>query len=134
MAHVSIVVVSHSAKLGQGLIELLKQLAGGSSIHIVSASGLGDELGTDATLVLRTLEECPADSDIVVLFDLGSALLSCEMAVEMLPEGCRQRVHIVDAPLVEGAIAAAVEASIGGTVDQIIRRAVEAKQLAKVNH
>lgn len=130
MAHVSLVVVSHSRSLGEGLVELLRQLAQG--VHIVSASGVEHGLGTDATKVMDAIASCPENQDIVILFDLGSALMSCEMALDLLPENQRERAVIADAPLVEGAVAAAVEASLGSPVEAVLARAQEAKTMAKL--
>jgi PTS hybrid protein len=133
MANVSIVVVSHSAKLGNGLAELLRQLSAGQ-VHVASAAGLRDgEIGTDATLIIEVLQDCPADSEIVMLFDVGSALLSCEMALELLPEDIRNRVSIADAPLVEGAIAAVVEASLGSPREKVVESAEQARNMKKIS-
>ncbi|GMA51444.1 hypothetical protein GCM10025857_28010 [Alicyclobacillus contaminans] len=125
-------IVSHSAKLGEGVCELLRQLAG-PNLHIASASGLEDRLGTDAIKIAHAIQACPPGSDVVVLFDLGSARLSSEMALELVPSAWRERVFMADAPLVEGAVAAAVEASIGGSVEAVLARAADARQLRKLD-
>jgi phosphocarrier protein FPr len=131
MGYVSLVVVSHSRTLADGLVELLRPFAGGD-VHVGVAAGLGGELGTDATEVIRVLQDCPADSDIVVVFDLGSALLSCETALELVPDALRRRVALLDAPLVEGAIAAAVEASLGRPLKEVVRAAEQAARVRKL--
>ncbi|QQE77600.1 dihydroxyacetone kinase phosphoryl donor subunit DhaM [Alicyclobacillus sp. SO9] len=131
MANLSIIIVSHSADLGTGLVALLQQMTH-DEVHIASASGLQDRLGTDATLIYDALLQCPDEGDILLLFDLGSALLSCEMAIEMLPAEFQDRVSIVDAPLVEGAVATAVAASMGEDKDTALRQAQEARDMRKI--
>jgi len=133
MGNVSIVLVSHSKKLGEGLLSILTQLTVGK-VYVASASGLGDELGTDATHVMEVLQSCPPDSDIVVLFDLGSAFMSCELALELLGEETARRVTMVDAPLVEGAIAATVESSLGHARETVVRSAMGTKHLVKMQN
>lgn len=125
MGQVSLVMVSHSKKLVDGLIELLQPLSGGRT-PLVNAGGLGDELGTNATHIANLLTATAGDGGAVILFDLGSALMSAEMAVESLPPGLKAAVRIVDAPLVEGAIAAAVEGSVDGDLEQVATAAAKA--------
>ena len=125
MGQVSVVMVSHSKKLVDGLIELLQPLSGGRT-PLVNAGGLGDELGTSATHIANLLTAAAGDGGAVILFDLGSALMSAEMAVESLPPELKSAVRIVDTPLVEGAIAAAVEGSVGGDLEQVATAAARA--------
>ena len=125
MGQVSVVMVSHSKKLVDGLIELLQPLSGGRT-PLVNAGGLGDELGTSATHIANLLTAAAGDGGAVILFDLGSALMSAEMAVESLPPELKAAVRIVDTPLVEGAIAAAVEGSVGGDLEQVATAAARA--------
>jgi phosphoenolpyruvate---glycerone phosphotransferase subunit DhaM len=133
MAVVSVVLISHSERLGAGLKDILSQLTEGK-VHIEDASGVDGELGTSAVRVLDAILACPDEQDIVILFDLGSALLSCETAVDLLHESTTHRIHLVDAPLVEGAIAAALEASLGSTIDVVVKSAMSAKGLNKLDN
>jgi multiphosphoryl transfer protein len=80
-------------------------------------------LGTDAALISRAIEAAWADDGVLVLMDLGSAVLSAEMAAEMLPDEQRSRVLLCEAPLVEGAVAAAVAARLGDRLDQVAAEA-----------
>ncbi|GMA57488.1 dihydroxyacetone kinase DhaM subunit [Alicyclobacillus sacchari] len=130
MADVSIVVVSHSRQLGEGLVKLLRQLAPGVDLH--QAAGLGEELGTDATAVAAALQQCPETNDILVFFDLGSAAMNAEMALELTPQSVAGRTHIVDAPLVEGAVAAAVAARSRLPVADVIQQAEAARTVPKI--
>ena len=131
MGNVSLVIVSHSRKLAEGVVQLTTQLAG-PSVHIAACGGIGDDLGTSAPEIVRMLEECPNDWPILLLLDLGSALFNCEMALELSDESIRNRTDIVDAPLVEGAVAAAVAASLGKSVQEVKQSAEEARGMAKL--
>jgi phosphocarrier protein FPr len=119
------VIVSHSAKLAEGVVELALNM-GGADLLIQAAGGLSARdatLGTDPTLILRAIERVYSDDGVLVLMDLGSAVLSSEMALEMLPEEKRGKVVLCEAPIVEGAIAAAVQARIGSSIQQVISEA-----------
>lgn len=122
---VGIVIVSHSAQLADGVRELAEQMVQGRA-SIAVAGGIDDPenpIGTDVTKVLAAIESVYSDDGVVVLMDLGSALLSAEMALEFLPPEQQANVHLLAAPLVEGTIAAAVQASVGGTVEQVVAEA-----------
>ena len=122
---IGIVIVSHSAKLAEGVVELARNM-GGTDISIQAAGGLNTEdatLGTDPILILNAIEKVYSDDGVLVLMDLGSALLSSEMALEMLPEEKRGKVVLCEAPIVEGAIAAAVQARIGSSIQQVVTEA-----------
>ena len=122
---VSIVIVTHSAKLAEGVRELADQMAQGRA-SLVAAGGIDDPenpFGTDAMRVHQAIESVYSDDGVVVMMDLGSALLSAEMALEFLPEDKRARVRLCEAPLVEGTIAAAVQAAAGSDLEQVIAEA-----------
>lgn len=108
---VGLVVVSHSGRLADGVAEVAAQMA--PDVTVTPAGGLPDGgVGTDFEAVLAAVTEAATGAGAVVLYDLGSAQMTAEMAVESLPEP--DAAVIVDAPLVEGAIAAAVSAQGGG--------------------
>jgi multiphosphoryl transfer protein len=122
---VGIVIVSHSARLADGVVELAIQMAG-PDVRIVAAGGMDlpdRPLGTDAALIARAIDQAWTDDGVVVLMDLGSAVLSAEMAAEMLPDEQRSRVLLSEAPLVEGAVAAAVSARLGDSLDTVAAEA-----------
>ncbi len=125
---VGIVVVSHSAALADGVVELARQM-GGDELRLEAAGGLEDgAIGTDAERVRAAIERAMSDDGVLVLMDLGSALMSAEMAVELLEAD--GRVELSEAPLVEGAVAAAASARGGATLDEVraeARRALEMK-------
>jgi phosphocarrier protein FPr len=132
---VGLVLVSHSAKLVEGTAELAAQMAGPEA-RIAVAGGLdqpGRPLGTDATLVERAIEQVWSEDGVLVLMDLGSAVLSAELALELLPEDRRGRVLLTEAPLVEGAVAAAVAAGLGEPLEKVAGEA-RGGLAAKVAH
>jgi phosphocarrier protein FPr len=122
---IGIVIVSHSAKLAEGVVELARNM-GGADIRIQAAGGLDmpeQPLGTDPMLILNAIEGVYSDDGVLVLMDLGSAILSAEMAIDMLPEEKRNKVILCEAPIVEGAVAAAVQARIGSPLQQVAAEA-----------
>ncbi len=119
---VGIVVVSHSARLADGVVELAREM-GGEDAAIEAAGGMEDgSIGTDPARVMEAIERAASGGDgVLVLMDLGSALMSAEMAVEML--GDEPRVALAGAPLVEGAVAAAAAARTGADLDAVAAEA-----------
>ncbi len=106
---VSLVVVSHSAKLAEGVVELAGQMTQGK-VAIAAAGGTSDgTLGTSVDRILAALERVAGPDGTLVLLDLGSAVMTTEMAVEQFTRSGEHRVTISPAPLVEGAVIAAVE-------------------------
>jgi phosphocarrier protein FPr len=126
---VGIVVVSHSAELARGVVELARQM-GGEEVRVEEAGGMDDgSIGTDAARVLAAIERAMSGDGVLVLMDLGSALMSAEMAVELMESD--GRVVLSEAPLVEGAVAAAAAARTGASLDEVraeAGRAFAAKQ------
>jgi PTS hybrid protein len=110
---VGIVFVSHSRQLADGLVSLAGQM--GPSVRLVAAGGTDDDgIGTSFAKVSNGIEEADQGAGVVVISDLGSALLTAETAFDMLPEDRQARVAVVDVPFVEGGVAAAVAAESGG--------------------
>lgn len=125
---VSLVIVSHSARLAQGVKELVEQVAQGR-VRVFAAGGLdADTLGTNVETILQALTEADNPSGTLVLVDLGSAVLSAEAALELLAPEMRARARLCAAPLVEGAVAAGVQASLGSDLDVVCREALDALQ------
>lgn len=125
---VGIVVVTHSAVLGQGVKELAEQMTQGR-VPLAVAGGIDDPdhpIGTDPMRVMAAIEEVQQGDGVVVLMDLGSALMSAETALDLLPPEVAAQVRLCPAPLVEGVMAAAVQASIGADLDTVLREAQSA--------
>ncbi|AEM68448.1 dihydroxyacetone kinase phosphoryl donor subunit DhaM [Mycoplasma putrefaciens] len=117
---VSIVIISHSKKIAEGVVELAKQMA--SQVQITSCGGTKDnQIGTDLDLILKAINKVWSQDGVLILFDLGSALMNAEMAVEMLDNNKKANVKIIDVALVEGAILAAVNSSMNKSLDEIIK-------------
>lgn len=123
-APVGLVIVSHSASLAAGVVELAGQMAPG--VPMIAAGGLPDGgLGTDFGAVTSALADADAGSGVVVLFDLGSAQMTADMAVEALADP--SRAVVAQAPLVEGAVAAAVAAAGGASLAAVAAAATGAE-------
>jgi multiphosphoryl transfer protein len=118
---VGLVIVSHSAELAAGVVELAREMGGGD-VPIEAAGGLDDgSVGTDAARVQAAIERATSADGVLVLMDLGSALMSAEMATELL--GGDDRVLLSEAPLVEGAVAAAAVARGGASLEEVAAEA-----------
>jgi dihydroxyacetone kinase phosphotransfer subunit len=113
---IGIVVVSHSAALAEGVVALARGMAG-DDVPIEAAGGIDEPgaLGTDAVKVMAAIEAAGGDG-VLVLMDLGSAVLSAETALDFLDDDTRARVLLCEAPLVEGAVAAAAAARAGASL------------------
>jgi phosphocarrier protein FPr len=122
---VGLVLVSHSRALAAATEALARQMTG-EEVAIACAAGVGDHgerLGTDATAIAAAIERVAGPAGAVVLMDLGSAILSAEMALELIDPAIAARARLVAAPFVEGAIAAAVRAASGATLADVAAEA-----------
>src|SRR5512147_2369919 len=129
MPMVNLVIVSHSPALASGVVELARAMTRQQPIAITMAAGTGDvqhPLGTNAEEIRRAIEAAYSPDGVLVLMDLGSAVMSAELALDLLPPERRAHVRLIAAPVVEGAIAAAVQASLGGSLDQVATEAMGA--------
>lgn len=126
---VNILLVSHSHKLAKGTAELVREMAPSPDLKIRVAAGMGDdhdEIGTNAVEIMEALSELAENNDVLVLMDLGSAVLSTAMAMQMLDKSITARVRMCPAPFVEGAIAAGVLANIGSPIQEVYDEAMNA--------
>lgn len=129
---VGIVVVSHSAGIAAGTVELARQMAG-PDLRIEGAGGIADgSLGTDAAAIMTAISAADSGAGVVVLVDLGSAVLATQTALELLGEDVAARVRLSGGPLVEGAVVAALQASIGDSLDAVHAAAEGAASLPKL--
>jgi dihydroxyacetone kinase phosphotransfer subunit len=129
---VGLVIVSHSARLAEGVVELAGQMTQGR-VRIIAAGGMLDgSLGTAPDRVQAAIREADSGAGVLVLIDLGSAVMSAEFALESLPDDLRGRVRLSGAPLVEGAVVAAVEASVGSDLAGVARAARSAGTTPKI--
>ena len=121
---VGIVIVSHSNTLAEGVRELAAEMAG-PEVKLELAGGLAEEgaLGTDAVRVMEAIGRADSGDGVLVLMDLGSAVLSAETALDFLTPEQRESVLLCEAPLVEGAVAAAVAARLGEPLAEVAKEA-----------
>lgn len=123
---VGVVFVSHSSKIAEGLVDLARQMA--PDVALVAAGGTDEGgIGTSFEKVSAAIVEADAGAGVVVLCDLGSAILTAETALDFLDDVVRERVLVVDAPLVEGGVAAAVAAAGAGSLDGVAEAARSAR-------
>jgi phosphoenolpyruvate---glycerone phosphotransferase subunit DhaM len=126
---VGIVVVSHSGDLARGLADLAGSMIGGVVAIECAGGGPDGGLGTSEELVSSAITRADSGEGVVVLGDLGSAFLTARAVLE---ERAGDGVRLIDAPLVEGAIAAAVSASAGLSLDEVAAAAEETRNARKL--
>lgn len=128
----SLVLVSHSPQIAQGIKDLAEQTSQGR-IKIYAAGGVDDQtIGTSVERIHNALKEAYSEEGVLVLCDLGSSIMSAQMAIEMLPVEQRSHVRMSNAPLVEGAIIASVEASLGQNLEEVNASAEAAAHIPKL--
>jgi phosphocarrier protein FPr len=126
---VGLVLVSHSRALADALVGLLRQVAS-TELPIAIAAGIGEdrsEFGTDAVEIMEAIQSVRSEEGVVVFMDLGSAVLSAKMALELLPPEMTGKIRFCGAPMIEGAIAAAVQIGLTDDLDAICREANAAR-------
>lgn len=129
---IGIVLVSHSHLQATGLQEMVSQMSR-NLVKIVAAGGIDDQtIGTNAERIYQAITAAYSPEGVLILFDWGSALLSTQMAIEMLPLEQQAHVRLSNAPMVEGAIVAAVEASLGHSLEQVQLAAEAARETQKI--
>ena len=120
-----LVVVSHSRALADAAVALAAEMLHGSKVRIAVAAGLdATTFGTDATAIVDAINAADDGDGVVVLMDLGSAVLSAEMALDMVDPDVRERAVLCPAPLVEGLVVAAVAAAGGAGPAEVAAEAV----------
>ncbi|MBB6014099.1 dihydroxyacetone kinase phosphotransfer subunit [Aquamicrobium lusatiense] len=117
--NVGIVIVSHSSKVAEGAADMVRQMVG-NQVSVAYAGG--DEsggLGTSVARIMAAIDAAWSDAGVAILVDLGGAETNSEMAMEMLPPERQGKVVICNAPIVEGAVIAATEASGGSSLEKV---------------
>lgn len=124
---VGIVVVSHSQKLAEGVVDLASLMA--PEVPMRAAAGMDDGgFGTSFEKIMNAVDEVYSDDGVLVFMDLGSAVMTTEMVLEAMED---RNIKMVDCPVVEGAIAAAVVAAGGSPMAEVIQVAQAAKETSK---
>ena len=125
----SILLVSHSQQLTDGLKAMIEDMSDSETVTLFhwveTAEG---ELGSDPTKIVEAVNQSPDAEQILVFADLGSAVLNAELAYDMLEPEQQTRYHLIDAPLVEGAFAAAITAGFSDDLSQITAEAQKAAE------
>ena len=125
---VGIVVVSHSQKLAEGVVELASLMA--PETPMKAAGGMDDGgFGTSFEKITEAIEEVYSDDGVAIFMDLGSAVMTTEMVLELMPE---RKIVMADCPLVEGAVAATVSAMVGRSLDEIMNELSDVREQKKL--
>jgi len=135
---IALIIVSHCHDIAEGVGRLAAEMTQ-SPVSIIGVGGILDEqgqmqIGTDALQILEAIQGCWGPDGVLLLVDLGSAIISAETALDLLPDEQRERCLISNAPLVEGAVVAALEASLGHSLEDVNRAAEATRTLDKVFH
>jgi phosphoenolpyruvate---glycerone phosphotransferase subunit DhaM len=123
--NVGIVIVSHSALVAQGAADMVRQMVGDQVPLAWCGGNSQGGLGTDVSAIVAAIGKAWSEAGVAILVDLGGAETNSEMAVEMMPEQQQDRIVICNAPIVEGAVMAATEASGGATLEMVKATAEE---------
>ncbi|MBR6012241.1 MAG: PTS-dependent dihydroxyacetone kinase phosphotransferase subunit DhaM [Selenomonadaceae bacterium] len=125
---VGIVVVSHSRKLAEGVVEVARMTA--PDVPMIAAGGMDDgSTGTSCRKIINAIKKIYSDDGVAIIADIGSSILSAEMAVEILKNF---NLKILDCPLAEGTFIAAVESQLNKNLEEINSSAVRSRSIRKL--
>ncbi|WP_416196452.1 dihydroxyacetone kinase phosphoryl donor subunit DhaM [Selenomonas sp.] len=126
---VGIVIVSHSQKLAEGVVEIATMMA--ADAPIAAAGGLEEGgFGTSFERITEAVQDVDQGDGVAILMDMGSAVMTAEMVCEALDD---TKIRLLDAPLVEGAVLAAVESQMGTSLDDLAAKIGEAREVRKLS-
>lgn len=128
---VNILLASHSKKLVEGLREIITQMTPNINLKI-SGGDIDGNLGSNFEEIYKIIDELSSDDGLIIFFDLGSSMMNCQMAIEMLDIDKRSKVYLSGAPMIEYSVQTAVEASTGARFDDLVET-LEAIQFNKLN-
>jgi dihydroxyacetone kinase phosphotransfer subunit len=123
--NVGIVIVSHSADVARGTAEMVRQMIGDEVPLAYCGGNIDGGLGTSVEAIMQAIDRAWSEAGVAILVDLGGAETNSEMAIEMQPENRQSRIVVCNAPIVEGAVMAATEASGGASLADVKRTAEE---------
>jgi phosphoenolpyruvate-protein phosphotransferase/dihydroxyacetone kinase phosphotransfer subunit len=124
---VGLVLVSHSRSLAEAVADLLRRVVS-PDLRLACSGGVGDDralLGTDAIEIQEAISAVYSDDGVLVLMDMGSAILSAETAKDFLNPEDQEKVRLTSAPIVEGGMAAAVQANLGASLGAVANAALQ---------
>lgn len=125
---IGLLLVSHSIKITDGIKDLVEEMTQ-NEVPLVSCGGTDDgRLGTSAEKIVSGMETLSECSHILIFTDIGSSIMSSEIALEMVPEEIREKCTLVDAPIVEGAFIAGVQAMISDDVEEVLAEVEKLKR------
>ncbi len=125
MSNVGIVIVSHSPLVAEGAADMVRQMVG-DEVSLAWCGGNPDGgLGTSVPAIMEAIDRAWSDKGVAILVDLGGAETNSEMAIEMLPPDRAGKVVVCNAPVIEGAVMAATEASSGASLAKVRATAEE---------
>jgi dihydroxyacetone kinase phosphotransfer subunit len=123
--NVGIVIVSHSADVARGTADMVRQMVGDDVAVAFCGGDPGGGLGTNVEAIMRAIDTAWSEKGVAILVDLGGAETNSEMAIELQPPERQGKIVVCNAPIVEGAVMAATEASAGATLQDVKRTAEE---------
>ena len=123
--NVGIVIVSHSADVARGTADMVRQMVGDEVPLAFCGGDPGGGLGTNVESIMTAIDAAWSEKGVAILVDLGGAETNSEMAIELQPKERQGRIVVCNAPVVEGAVMAATEASAGAALDDVKRTAEE---------
>lgn len=132
MAKIGVILVSHSELIANGLRDLVNEMNDGSVPVIAAGGAEGGRIGTSAIKIEEAIESLEDCDHILIYADLGSSILSAETAIDLVEEELAEKIRLVDAPIVEGALAGVVQATISDDVEEVIRTSEAARDAHKV--
>lgn len=116
---INILIASHSKKLAEGLREILIQMAPNVNI-LVSGGDKDGNIGSNFDEINQIVNEYATNDGLVIFFDLGSSMMNCQMAIDMLDDEKKSKVYLAGTPIVETSVQIAVEASAGQSLEKIV--------------
>ena len=116
---INILIASHSKKLAEGLREILIQMAPNLNI-LVSGGDKDGNIGSNFDEINEIINEYAINDGLVIFFDLGSSMMNCQMAIDMLDDEKKSKVYLAGTPIVETSVQIAVEASAGQSLEKIV--------------
>jgi len=125
MSNVGIVIVSHSAKVAEGTADMVRQMVGTEVPLAWCGGNPSGRLGTSIEAIMAAIDKAWSDKGVAILVDLGGAETNSEMAVEIMPADRQHKIIVCNAPIVEGSVMAATEASGGASLAEVRRTAEE---------
>lgn len=125
MSKVGIVLVSHSSKVVAGIKDIISQMVPNVSVALAGGTE-EDSIGTSIDKIQQAVEEVYNEQGVLIFYDIGSAKMNAEIAVEISEH---DNLKVVEAPILEGAFVAAVEAGMGKSIEEVVKAAENASQI-----